>query len=40
MKVITVRQPWASAIIWGGKNIENRTWKPPKSLIEELPHAN
>jgi len=26
MKAITVRQPWASAIIWGGKNVENRSW--------------
>jgi hypothetical protein len=33
MKALTVRQPWASAIIWGGKDIENRSWKPPKSLM-------
>ena len=26
MKAITVKQPWASAIIWGGKDVENRTW--------------
>ena len=26
MKVITVRQPWAYAIIHMGKDIENRTW--------------
>lgn len=25
MKAITVRQPWAWAIAWGGKTIENRT---------------
>jgi ASCH domain len=24
--VLSVRQPWAWAIAWGGKNIENRTW--------------
>jgi hypothetical protein len=24
--VITIRQPWASSIIHGGKDIENRTW--------------
>lgn len=24
MRIITVRQPWADAIIWGEKNIENR----------------
>jgi hypothetical protein len=26
MKVISIRQPWAWAIIWGGKDVENRTW--------------
>lgn len=26
MKAITVRQPWAWAIINAGKNIENRSW--------------
>lgn len=26
MKAISVRQPWAWAIIHGGKDIENRTW--------------
>lgn len=25
MKVLTVRQPWAAAIIHGGKDVENRT---------------
>jgi hypothetical protein len=25
-KILTVRQPWAWAIIHGGKDIENRTW--------------
>lgn len=24
---LTVRQPWASAIIEGGKTVENRTWR-------------
>lgn len=27
MKAISVRQPWAWAIIHGGKDIENRNWK-------------
>lgn len=27
MKALTVRQPWASAIIHLGKDVENRTWK-------------
>lgn len=26
VRVLSVRQPWASAIIWGGKDIENREW--------------
>jgi len=30
MKAITVRQPWAWAIIYAGKDIENRSW--PTSL--------
>ena len=27
MKAITVRQPWAHAIVHLGKTVENRTWK-------------
>ncbi len=27
MKAITIKQPWASLICWGLKDIENRTWK-------------
>lgn len=27
MKVITIKQPWASLIVAGIKDIENRTWK-------------
>jgi len=27
MKAISVRPPWACAIVHGGKDIENRTWK-------------
>jgi len=23
---LTVQQPWATAILWGGKDVENRTW--------------
>jgi len=26
MKALSVRQPWAWMIIYGGKNIENRSW--------------
>lgn len=24
--MLSVRQPWASAIIWAGKDVKNRTW--------------
>jgi hypothetical protein len=27
MKVLTVRQPWASLIVAGIKNVENRSWR-------------
>ena len=33
MKVITVKQPWASLIVHGIKDIENRTWPCPKKYI-------
>jgi hypothetical protein len=26
MKAITLKQPWADLIVYGGKNVENRTW--------------
>lgn len=35
MKAITVKQPWASLIVEGIKDIENRTWKLPKKYIGE-----
>ena len=33
MKAITIKQPWASLIIHGFKNIENRTWACPEKYI-------
>lgn len=33
MKAITVKQPWASLIVHGIKDIENRTWPCPKRYI-------
>lgn len=33
MKVLTIREPWASAIAFGDKRIENRTWKPPRYML-------
>jgi hypothetical protein len=37
-RVLTVRQPWAWAIIHGGKNVENRSW-PTKHRGPLLIHA-
>lgn len=33
MKCLTVWNPWAAAILLGGKTIENRPWKPPADVI-------
>lgn len=35
MKAISVKQPWASLIVHGIKDIENRTWRCPKKYIGE-----
>ena len=42
MKAITVKQPWASLIVHGIKDIENRTWACPKKYIGQrvLIHAS
>lgn len=37
-RVLTVRQPWAWAIIHGGKSVENRSW-PTKHRGPLLIHA-
>lgn len=39
MRALTVRQPWAWAIIHGGKNIENRDWAPRVSPGRIAIHA-
>lgn len=41
MRALTVKEPFASAIIDGAKPIENRTWPPPKGVLGEriLIHA-
>lgn len=37
MRILTVRQPWASLIVAGVKDIENRTWTTPyRGLIAIL----
>jgi len=33
MKALTLHAPWAHAVAWLGKDIENRTWRPPASVI-------
>lgn len=42
MKAITIKQPWASLIVHGIKDIENRTWSCPKKYIGQrvLIHAS
>lgn len=42
MKALSIRQPWAWAILHAGKRVENREWKaPPRSMIGQtfLIHA-
>ncbi len=34
MRALTVRQPWADLIVAGVKDVENRTWPPPSTLLE------
>jgi hypothetical protein len=33
MKAITIKRPWAQAIAFGPKRIENRGWKATKNII-------
>ncbi len=42
MKVLSIKQPWASLIARGIKTIENRTWKCPDKYIGQriLIHAS
>lgn len=42
MKAISIKQPWASLIAHGIKDIENRTWPCPKKYIGQrvLIHAS
>lgn len=35
MRALTTRQPWASLIIAGLKDVENRTWPVPKTLPQQ-----
>jgi hypothetical protein len=35
MRALTLWQPYASLVAWGGKIVENRTWLPPTNLLGE-----
>ena len=35
MKALTLWQPWAWAVAFGGKDVENRTWAPPVGIERE-----
>lgn len=37
--VVTVRQPWASAILYAGKDVENRRWRPAGAPMRLVVHA-
>jgi hypothetical protein len=30
LRALTIKQPWASAIAYGTKTVENRSWEPPR----------
>jgi hypothetical protein len=34
MRALTIKQPWAWAIVAGHKRIENRSWAPPMALLD------
>lgn len=33
MRALTLHQPWAFAVAHLGKDVENRTWRPPEQVI-------
>lgn len=33
MRALTIHQPWAAAIAYGTKRVENRTWPAPRWII-------
>lgn len=36
MKALTLKHPWAFAVAHLGKDVENRTWAPPRALHGEF----
>lgn len=39
LPALTLHQPWAFAIAHAGKDVENRSWKPPPGVNRILIHA-
>lgn len=35
MKALTLHRPWPDSIFYGGKRVENRSWRPWQSIINE-----
>ncbi len=35
MRVLTIKQPWATLIAQGVKRVENRTWRPSQAQLRE-----
>jgi hypothetical protein len=33
MPALTLWEPWASAVAYHGKDVENRSWAPPRDLV-------
>lgn len=33
MKALTIREPWATCLVYGPKRIENRSWVPPRTMM-------
>ena len=40
LRVLTLKQPWASAIAAGVKDVENRSWSPENALFAAPRHSN
>lgn len=39
LPALTLTNPWAAAIAWHGKPVENRSWRPPASVRAFMVHA-
>lgn len=35
MRALSLSQPWCWAVLFAGKHIENRTWRPPATLLKQ-----